>query len=85
MKNLSIYFPLVDGSLLPYHDPGDEMSGKKLINTMISDDWGVPPRAMVIEVIDEKGRKFSISIPYDESQTVLARVLSPENGAKEIN
>jgi len=70
MKNLRIYFPLVDGG---EYDPGYE-TGKQLIHGMVTDDWGVPPRSMVIEARTGDGKRVVISIPYSESGEVFVKV-----------
>lgn len=62
MKNLRISLPLVDGSLLPM----DFDSGKELIETLISDDWGAPPKRLRIEAETEDGTSVTISVLYDE-------------------
>jgi hypothetical protein len=70
MKNLRIYFPLVDGSV--FHLKYD--TGKQLIHEMVTDDWGAPPRSMVIEASTGDGRRVRISIPYSVSGGAFAEV-----------
>ena len=63
MENLRISLPLVDGGMFPL----EYTSGKELIHGMVSDDWGPPPRCMVIRSKTESGRMVEISIPYAET------------------
>ncbi len=61
MKNLRMYVPLVNGDLFPL----DFTDGKEAINKLVSDDWGPPPRGLVVEALTEDGKRVRISIPYD--------------------
>jgi hypothetical protein len=63
MKNLQISLPLVDGSSFPM----DFASGKELIQTLISNDWGAPPRCLLIEAQSDEGIAVVISVPYSDS------------------
>jgi len=63
MSNLKIYLPTVDGGLLPLHDEGE--SCKKAVHTLFTDDVGVPPRCLTIEVATESGKAVKVQIPYD--------------------
>jgi hypothetical protein len=63
MKNLHISLPLVDGSLFPM----EFASGKELIQTLISDDWGASPRCLLIEARSDDGTTVVISVPYSDS------------------
>ena len=66
MKNLRITVPLVNGDLFPLEFD----SGKELIHTLVSDDWGPPPTCLRIEATTEDGKTVTISIPYSESNKV---------------
>lgn len=70
MKNLKIYLPLVDGSVLPI----EHTSGKELIQGLVSDDVRPPPRSMVIEATAEDGRRIAITIPYDNRDAAHVRI-----------
>jgi hypothetical protein len=63
MKNLSISLPLVNGSEARM----DFASGKELIQTLISDDWGAPPRCLLIKARSDDGTTVVISVPYSDS------------------
>jgi hypothetical protein len=67
---------LVDGSysewqaqasILQEHDElvRQGYGGKQLIHRLISDDWGPPPRSVVLAGVAEGGRRVEITIPYD--------------------
>lgn len=66
MKNLKISVPLVDDSLLPVNF----RTGKELIDYLITDDWGTPPKSMIIEAISDDGNKVIVNIPYSESNVI---------------
>jgi hypothetical protein len=75
MKNLHISLPLVDGSCFPM----DFASGKELIQTLISDDWGAPPRCLLIEARSDDGTTVVISVPYSDSDQVHISVGKEES------
>jgi hypothetical protein len=60
MENLRIYLPLVDDGQQPIDYP----NGKALIEGMIGDDWGAPPKSLIFEATTDDGRTVSIIIPY---------------------
>ena len=39
--------------------------GKSLIDTLISDDWGAPPRGVLLKGILSNGQKIDENIRYD--------------------
>jgi hypothetical protein len=41
------------------------LSGRSLIDNLISDDWGAPPTSVTISGKDEDGKDFVQSISYD--------------------
>ncbi len=49
-------------------------TGKELIQKMVTDDSGPPPRCMVIEATTEDGKKVTISVPYDDRNRVTVSV-----------
>lgn len=72
MENISINIPLVNGDL---HEMTRETdTGKQLIQALFGDDWGAPPRSLVIKAVGEDGKKVTITIPYDNTKTVLVAV-----------
>ena len=71
MENLRIYFPLVNGRLMPYEWEG---SGKQLIEKWTTDDWGAPPVSMVLEAKTSDGRTVTISIPYNDRGNASADI-----------
>lgn len=75
MRNLEISLPLVDGGLFPL----EYSSGKELIHEMVSDDWGAPPRCMVIRSKTADGQTVEISIPYDETGAASAIIRDNED------
>ena len=66
MKNFKMYLPLVSGDLLPYEFD----SGKQLIHDIFSDDFGAPPKCLVIECTTKDNKTVTISIPYSASNEV---------------
>ena len=72
MDNLEISFPLVNGSSLPL----EYASGKELIHDMVTDDWGAPPRCMVIRSKASDGQTVEICIPYSDSGAASAFIRS---------
>jgi hypothetical protein len=70
MKNLRIYLPLVDGSVFDL----EYDTGMQLIHEMVTDDWGAPPRSMVIEARTDDGKRVVITIPYSASAEASAQV-----------
>jgi hypothetical protein len=40
------------------------ISGKELVNTLITDDWGAPPLYVKIKGESEAGDNIDITIPY---------------------
>ena len=70
MKNLKMSLPLVNGGLLPL----DFETGKQLIQELISDDFGAPPRSLVIECTTEDNKTVTISIPYSDKNEVSVSI-----------
>lgn len=70
MKNLRMYLPLVDGGQYPL----EFTTGKELIEELISDDWGAPPRFLVIESSTGDGKQVRIAIPFDQSSAASATI-----------
>jgi len=70
MKNLRLSVSMVDGSLLPI----DYESGRELIQGLLSDDWGAPPRHLRIEVETGDGQTVRIFIPYSDSTEATVRI-----------
>lgn len=70
MKNLKFGVHKVNGD---YH-PFEFTSGRELIVELLTDDWGAPPRGLVIEAMTKEGQSVRISIPYDEDSPASAFV-----------
>lgn len=68
MKNLKFGLPKVNND---YH-PLEYASGKELIIDLLTDDWGAPPRALVLEAKTKDGETVRISIPYDDDSPAYA-------------
>lgn len=73
--SLSISVRLVDGSLALFDAEPDilerlntfqlqGLEGKKLIDKLLSDDWGPPPLFVEIKGNSISGDKINIKIPY---------------------
>ncbi|MDO9578629.1 MAG: hypothetical protein Q7J16_12160 [Candidatus Cloacimonadales bacterium] len=65
-----MYLPLVSGGLLPL----DFDSDKQLINELISDDFGAPPKCLVIECTTKDNKTVTISIPYSDNNEVVVNI-----------
>jgi hypothetical protein len=70
MNEISINFPLVDGSNLPL----EFNSGKELIELVIGDDIRPPIRSMQIQIKTEEGRVIRIGVPYDNSKNFFVEI-----------
>ena len=70
MRNLSITVRTVDGGA---HDL-EYVTGRELINEMVSDDWGAPPTSLVFRGVAESGSRISITIGYDDSDEAFVEV-----------
>lgn len=68
MANIKIRIPLVDGSEYVYSP--EYASGKDFINSVVTDDWGPPPRHMIIESTTSDGRPLRIVIPYSTTEGI---------------
>ncbi|MBI2768352.1 MAG: hypothetical protein HYX47_01910 [Burkholderiales bacterium] len=74
--SITVKVYLVDGSysespaqasILEEHDElvRQGYGGKQLIHRLISDDWGPPPRSVVLDGVAEDGQRVEIAIHYD--------------------
>ena len=74
MVQVSIRF--VDGGFQEYSESSDFLSrltelqnqgyeGRKLINALISDDWGAPPLSVQIKGKGPNGSEIDLQIPYN--------------------
>jgi hypothetical protein len=70
MKNLKVFLPLRDGSVFDLN----YANGKEMIHEMITDDWGAPPRSLVIEGTADDGKQVVISVPYTDSEEASVRI-----------
>lgn len=70
MDNLEIRFPLEDGSEFTLDPP----TGEDFIHDVACDDWGPPPRCMVISAKTREGRTVEISIPYSRTGAASAHI-----------
>lgn len=68
MDNISVKIPLVDGSV--HEITRETETGKQFIQALFGDDWGAPPRSLVIKAVDDDGKAVTITIPYDNTRTV---------------
>jgi hypothetical protein len=73
MHTISVRVPLVDGSEYAPSTP-EYTSGKDFINQTISDDWGAPPRHLLIEGTTTRGRELRIVIPYSTNEPIYVYV-----------
>jgi len=75
MSKITVSIFLVDGGLQEYEENMDFLhtlrslqsrgiSGKQLVNELISDDWGALPRRVEISGEDAQGSRLDIRIPY---------------------
>ena len=71
MSNIEIEAPLVDGSLMPYHETGE--SCRRAIELLVGDDFGAPPRSLNFTVTTPSGKIVKLIIPYshDGRATVM--------------
>ncbi len=70
MNELTISFPLVDGSSLPL--PFN--SGKELIELIMGDDIRPPISSMQLRVTTEDGKVIQIGIPNDERKDIFVEI-----------
>lgn len=70
MRNLRVSVRLVNGGDqdFEYH------SGKDLIESWFTDDWGPPPTFLEIKAKTEDGKTVMISIPYSADGEAFASV-----------
>lgn len=75
-RNITVSIRLVDGGFIKYVADEEFLSrlkalerqgltGKALVNQLISDDWAAPPLTVQIFGTDQDGRSVDISIPYN--------------------
>jgi hypothetical protein len=76
MRNLNLSLPLADGG----RHPLDFESGRELIQELLGDDWGAPPRCLQIEAKAQDGRTVIISIPYSDSDEVSVKIEEKDQG-----
>ena len=70
MNEMSINFPLVDGSSLPLQ----YNSCKELIELIIGNDIRPPISSMQISIKTEDGKKIRIGIPNDDSMKIFVEI-----------
>ena len=70
MNNLRVSVRLVNGGAQDF----DYTSGRELIESWLTDDWGAPPTFLDIEAKTEDGKKVTISIPYRADGEAFASV-----------
>lgn len=63
MENLEFKLSLVDGSMMPR---GIE-NGTELIHLLFGDDFGPPPKGLVIEARTDDGQTVRIALAADDS------------------
>ena len=42
----------------------DNMTGKALLDHVVTDDWGAPPSYVIVTTVSDGGMPTSLSIPY---------------------
>lgn len=72
MSNIEIDIPLVDGSLMPYHEKGE--SCRLAIEKLIGNDFGAPPRSVVFTVATASGKMVKLTIPYSHDDQAIVTV-----------
>jgi len=72
MNNFELSLPLVDGSMSDIYY--GETSGIDVIHELITDDFGAPPRSMLIQIKTDSGKTVKISIPYDDSSNATVHI-----------
>ena len=70
MNEMSINFPLVDGSSLPLQ----YSSCKELIELIIGDDIRPPISSMQINIKTEDGKTIRIGVPNDNSMKIFVEI-----------
>uniref|UniRef100_UPI0040566881 hypothetical protein n=1 Tax=Candidatus Electrothrix sp. TaxID=2170559 RepID=UPI0040566881 len=71
MSNLEVVVPFADGSACYLHEKGEPL--KYAVETLFTDDFGAPPKGIILAVETESGKKIKVKIPYsiDEKATVF--------------
>ncbi len=69
MSNIEVYAPLVDGSLMPYHEKGEGCN--LFIETFLGDDLRPPARSLVFKLETESGKNIEVIIPNDSTSAVV--------------
>lgn len=75
MSTIKVLIRLIDGGLHEYDESPQFLeelrwlqsqgyTGKRLVDELITDDWGVPPRAVEIWGKDSDGNNFNVDISY---------------------
>jgi hypothetical protein len=72
MSNISLYLPLVDGSLRYYIE--ETMPTIDVVNAITGDDYAAPPQSLTIEVKTESGKKVKVIIPYERKGKVIVMI-----------
>jgi hypothetical protein len=76
MTNLRIYCKFKDDNL---QDFSDCETGKELIDGLIGDDTGAPPRSLEIMATADDGSQVIISIPYSDSSAAHVSIERSES------
>jgi len=72
MNNFVLSISNVDGSMREICS--GTLSGEKIIESIIGDDFGPPPVYMTISVTTGSGKEVEIHIPYDNNNDATAFV-----------
>ena len=67
---IRVQMPFINGG----EDKWEFSSGKELIHELITDDFGVPPKYLSFEAKDEQGQMVTVTIPYDDRDTVSVKI-----------
>jgi len=92
---IKVEAPRVDGGLLPLDNSvgrrilaalrsgrlsGDYFTGQQILDGLITDDWGCPPRYVQLTV-QRSGREIDLFVPYDGTPSeVVERELNAALG-----
>jgi hypothetical protein len=69
MSNITAYLPLKNGGLLDLIDNGH--TSKEAVHILYTDDIGVPPHSLNIEITTDSGKVVKVVIPYDNTKAIV--------------
>ncbi len=75
MKNtMMIYGHLIDGNTFSV----SPIDGETLIKKVWTDDFGVPPEALIFDASTESGERVRIVVPFSKTQESYAIIGNPQ-------